>query len=79
MTITEERMVTLYEELIDGLSVQARQALLDRLSKTVKADQERRKKAFFSSFGAFSDKQSAEEIIRDLKVARSFRDKDILF
>jgi uncharacterized protein YjfI (DUF2170 family) len=53
--------------------------LIESLSKSLKTKKTTKEKNFYKSFGAFSSKKSAEEIIADIKSSRRFRKKEIKF
>jgi hypothetical protein len=53
--------------------------LIESLSKSLKTEFTTKENSFYKSFGAFSTEKSAEEIISDIKISRTFRDKEIKF
>ncbi len=77
MTYTDKHIVNAYAELFEGLSSMNKLELIERLSKSIRSDQEKKEKSFFKSFGAFASDKSAEEIINDIKSSRNFRSKEI--
>ncbi|HBX21891.1 MAG TPA: hypothetical protein DEF88_15770, partial [Porphyromonadaceae bacterium] len=65
--------------IFDGLSSASKIELLERLAKSLKKDLKKREKDFFNSFGAFASDKSAEEITKEIKESRHFREKDLQF
>ena len=67
------------DELIDGyldnLSPSNKLDLISRLTLSVKTDITDRKKYFYKAFGAWESKQSADEIINDIRNGRTFNRK----
>lgn len=77
MTFTDKHIVDTYSDLIDGLSSNNKKKLIEKLSKSLIARTKTTENRFFKSFGAFSSKKTAEEIINDIKSNRKFKNKDI--
>ena len=63
--------------LFEGLSSLNKIELIESLSKSLKTENKSKDDAFYKSFGAFSSKKSAEEIISDIKLSRKFKNKKI--
>ena len=61
-----------YLRLLDNLSQSNKLDLISRLTLSVKTDITDRKKYFFKAFGAWESKQSADEIINDIRNSRTF-------
>ncbi len=61
-----------YLLLLDNLSPGSKLDLISRLTLSVKTDITDRKKHFFKAFGAWESKQSADEIIKDIRNSRTF-------
>ncbi len=61
-----------YLRLLDNLSPNTKLDLISELTLSVKADISNRKKTFYKSFGAWESKQTAEEIIADIRKSRTF-------
>lgn len=61
-----------YLHLAASLSTASKLDLIARLSASVKGDIAQRKNSFSQAFGAFESKQTAEEIIADLRASRTF-------
>ncbi|MBC7885603.1 MAG: hypothetical protein H7X99_09015 [Saprospiraceae bacterium] len=64
-----------YLRLLDNLSPSNKLDLISKLTLSVKADIKDRKKSFYKSFGAWESKQSADEIINDIRSSRTFNRK----
>lgn len=79
MNETDRKIVDSYNGLFQVLSFQNKPELIERLSKLLKADSKDKDASFYKSFGAFPDGKTAERIVRDLKISRKFRRKDIRF
>ncbi len=61
-----------YLRLLSNLSPNNKLDLISKLTLSVKTDIIDRKKSFFKAFGAWESKQSADEIINDIRNSRSF-------
>lgn len=79
MTFTDKHIVETYLGLFSGLNSTSKIELINRLTKSLKNEQKAKDNSFYKSFGAFSSKQSAENIIADLKSSRAFRKKELKF
>jgi len=79
MTHTERHIIETYSGLFDGLSAVSKLALLERLAKSIRKGKKSREKEFFESFGAFASDKSAGEIVKEIRDARKFREKDLKF
>ena len=82
LNYTPYNRVDTYTNLLNTLSrlekVELIKKIADSLKEdTINAEKMERVKSFFSSFGAFSSEQTAEEIIADIKESRSFRNRDL--
>ncbi|MEZ4848300.1 MAG: hypothetical protein R3B93_06705 [Bacteroidia bacterium] len=66
------RLVNTYLELISQLGFNSKLELISRLSSSMKKKKKSSDESFFNLFGSFSDERSAEEIINDIKNARTF-------
>ena len=77
MTYTDKHIINTYSELFEGLSSDSKMELLENLSKSIKSDNKRKDKSFYNSFGGFESDKSAEQIITQIRSARTFRDKEI--
>lgn len=61
-----------YLRLLDNLSPSSKLDLISKLTLSIKADITDRKKSFYTAFGAWESKQSADEIISDIRNSRTF-------
>jgi hypothetical protein len=61
-----------YLQLLDNLSPNNKLDLISKLTLTVKTDITDRKKSFYKSFGAWESKQTADEIINNIRNSRTF-------
>jgi len=61
-----------YLQLLDNLSPSNKLDLISKLTLSVKNDITDRKKSFYKAFGGWESKQSADEIIKDLRNSRTF-------
>ena len=61
-----------YIRLLDNLSPGNKLDLISKLTLSVKADITEKKKSFFNAFGAWDTKQSAEQIINEIRNSRTF-------
>ena len=59
-----------YVGLLDNLSPVNKLDLISKLTASVKTDLTNRKSSFKKAFGAFDSKQSAEEIINEIRKSR---------
>ena len=60
-----------YIRLLDNLSPGNKLDLISKLTLSVKADIAEKKKSFFNAFGAWDTKQSAEQIINEIRNSRT--------
>ena len=79
MSHTDRIIIETYSGLFEGLSSLNKIELIERLSKSLKAEVTTKENAFYQSFGAFSSEKSPEEIIEDIRLSRKFRNKEIQF
>jgi len=61
-----------YLRLLYNLSPSDKLDLISKLTLSVKMDFTERKKSFYKAFGAWESKQSADEIINDIRNSRTF-------
>lgn len=61
-----------YLQLLDNLSPNNKLDLISKLTLSVKTDIADKKKFFYKAFGAWESKQSADEIIHDIRNSRTF-------
>lgn len=61
-----------YLRLLDNLSPSNKLDLISKLTASVKTDITDRKKHFYKAYGAWESKQSADQIINDIRNSRNF-------
>ncbi|MFZ1256176.1 MAG: hypothetical protein WAR77_07465 [Saprospiraceae bacterium] len=61
-----------YSKMLDNLSPGNKLDLISKLTLSVKTDITDRKKSFYKAFGAWKSKQSADNIIKDIRNSRTF-------
>jgi hypothetical protein len=61
-----------YIRLLDNLSPSNKLDLISKLTLSVKSDIAEKKKSFYKAFGAWESKQTAEEMIREIRNSRTF-------
>lgn len=61
-----------YLKLLNNLSPGNKLELISKLTLSVKSDLTDKKKSFYKAFGAWDSKQSADEIINDIRNSRTF-------
>ena len=76
MSYTEKHIITSYSTMFSGLSPLSKIELIKSLTKLLKKDKVEKVDTFYESFGAFSDKKTAEEIVKEIKVSRKFTNRD---
>ncbi len=79
MNYTERRIVESYTGLFEGLSTLSKMELIKKLSRSLTIENNTKEDDFYKSYGAFPSEKSAEEIIKDIKDSRKFRNKEIKF
>jgi hypothetical protein len=67
-----------YLQLLENLSPSNKLDLISKLTLSVKTDITNRKKSFYKAFGAWESRQSAEEIIKDIRNSRTYKLANIL-
>lgn len=77
MTNAERHIIETYTGLFEGLNAVSKLELLERLAKSIRKGKKTKEKYFFSSFGAFASDKPAEEIAREIRESRKFRNKDL--
>ena len=77
MTHVERHIVDTYLGIFDNLSSVSKLELLEKLAKSIRKETKSKEKEFFKSFGAFVSEKSAEEITKEIRESRKFRDKDL--
>lgn len=79
MTYVEKHIVETYSEIFEKLSSVSKLELLEKLAKSIKNDTKLKEIEFFKSFGAFVSDKPAEEIAREIKESRKFKEKNLKF
>jgi predicted CopG family antitoxin len=79
MTVANKNIVDTYSTLFEGLDAFTKLELIERLSKSLKKEKNSKESTFFKSYGAFESDKPAEEIVKEIKAARKFREKDLNF
>lgn len=79
MTITERRIIDTYSKLFEGLNPLTKIELIEKLTKSLKKEKKSKETEFLKSFGAFDSDKTAEELIKEIRESRIFREKDLNF
>ncbi|MFH6944071.1 hypothetical protein [Flavobacterium sp. FlaQc-50] len=79
MTITDKKIIENYFELFESLNAMSKLELVEKLTKSLKAETRSKENNFYKSFGAFSDEKTSDEINMEIKLSRKFRTKEIKF
>lgn len=79
MTFTEKNIIENYYGLFESLNSMSKLELIEKLTKSIKAESKSKESNFFKSFGAFSNEKTSDEIIAEIKSSRKFRNKEIKF
>lgn len=79
MTPAERHIVDTYSGVFESLSSMSKLELIEKLAKSIRKDSKNKEKDFFKSFGAFVSEKSAEEITKEIRESRKFRNKDLNF
>jgi len=61
-----------YLQMLDNLSTDCKLELISKLTLSVKSDISEKKKTFNKSFGTWKSKKTAEEIISEIRISRTF-------
>lgn len=72
-------LVDSYFELFRRLSSKGKEDLISKLTKSMKSEISTQSDSFFSTFGAFQDEKSAEDIILEIKESRTFNRSTVEF
>lgn len=78
MSSTNKHLIKTYLGLFEGLSSLNKIELIESLSKSLKIEKKTKDDLFHKSFGAFSSKKSAEEIIKEINRAGNLRIKKLI-
>ena len=79
MTFTDKNIIENYFGLFESLNSMSKLELIEKLTKSLKAETKSRENNFYKSFGAFSSKKTSDEINSEIKASRKFRTKEINF
>jgi hypothetical protein len=77
MTFTDKKIIENYFGLFESLNSMSKLELIEKLTKSLKAESKSKEIDFFTSFGAFSSEKTSDEIIAEIKSSRKFRNKEI--
>jgi len=77
MRHSDKNIVEAFAELFEGLSFTNKLELIESLSKSLREESSKKEEDFYNSFGAFVSEKSAEEIVKEIKASRYFRNKDL--
>ncbi|MDZ4759230.1 MAG: hypothetical protein SGJ10_13975 [Bacteroidota bacterium] len=72
-------LVETYFEMLKNLSADSKLELIAKLSNSTKTTSWTKKHSLESLYGAFVSKQSADEMINDIKQSRTFNRKRVSF
>lgn len=72
-------LIDTYYGLLKNLSTDSKLELIARLSNSMKTSSQAENDSWQSLYGAFISKQSADELIDDIKNARTFKRKRATF
>ena len=79
MTFTDKNIIENYLKLFESLNSMSKLELIEKLTKSLKAETKSKESDFYKSFGAFSTEKNSDEINTDIKSSRKFRTKEIKF
>ena len=79
MTFTDKNIIENYLKLFESLNSMSKLELIEKLTKSLKAESKSKESYFYKSFGAFSTEKTSDEIITEIKSGRKFRTKEIKF
>jgi hypothetical protein len=75
MTFTDKNIIENYFGLFESLDAMSKLELIEKLTKSLKAETKNKENNFYKSFGAFSTEKTSDEINADIKSSRKFRTK----
>ncbi len=64
-------IVESYFQILKNLSADNKHKLIDKLSKSIKTSEKEKSGSLKSSYGAFISEQSADELIQEIRSART--------
>lgn len=79
MTFTDKNIIENYFGLFESLNSMSKLELIEKLTKSLKAESKSKENNFYKSFGAFSTEKTSDEINTEIKSSRKFRTKEIKF
>ena len=79
MTFTDKNIIENYLKLFESLNSMSKLELIEKLTKSLKAESKSKESDFYKSFGAFSTEKTSDEINTEIKSSRKFRTKEIKF
>ncbi len=79
MTFTDKNIIKNYFGLFESLNAMSKLELIEKLTKSLKAERKSKESNFYKSFGAFSTEKTSDKIITEIKSSRKFRKKEIKF
>lgn len=79
MTVTERHIIETYAQLFEGLTSVTKIELIEKLTRSLKKEKKSKETEFLKSFGAFDSDKTADELIKEIKESRKFREKDLNF
>ena len=79
MPFTDKNIIENYFGLFESLNSMSKLELIEKLTKSLKAENKSKENNFYKSFGAFSTEKTSDEINTDIKSSRKFRTKEIKF
>jgi hypothetical protein len=79
MTFTDKNIIENYFGLFESLDSMSKLELIEKLTKSLKAETKSKENNFYKSFGAFSTEKTSDEINTEIKSSRKFRNKEIKF
>ena len=80
MSYTEKHIIDSYSTMFSGLSPLSKIELIESLTKLLKKEKVEKVEIvdkFYKSFGAFSDEKTAEEMVKEIKASRKFKNREI--
>lgn len=79
MTTIAKNILNTYSKLFEGLDVVSKKELISLLNKSLDKSEASKEKAFYNSFGAFPGDETAEQLAKEIRSSRTFRQLDIHF
>ena len=79
MSITDKHIIDTYSKLFEGLDVETKIELIEKLTQSLKKENRSKESEFLKSFGAFESDKTADELIKEIRESKNFRDKDLNF